>query len=160
MAPVEPVASQPFAADENFAVLFSLGDRALEFLYGVGIDHGPEEYVALARITDFQGTGSFKQFFYELFAYMPMDIDARRRTTLLVLQSKRRARDPFGGGIEVGGVHHDRRVLAAELEQARLDPLARHAVMDSQPDFLRAGEHDAVDAVVAPQRLTRLGAVA
>ena len=32
--------------------------------------------------------------------------------------------------------------------------------MDSQPDFLRAGEHDAVDAVMAPQRLTRLGAMA
>src|SRR5204863_6862457 len=50
MTPVEPIASQPFAADEDFAFLFSLGDRALEFLDGIGIDHGPEEYVALARI--------------------------------------------------------------------------------------------------------------
>src|SRR5690349_24208265 len=89
-----------------------------------------------------------------------MHVDARRGAALLILQAERRTTDPLGGGVEIRTVHHDGGVLAAELQEAGLDPASREAVVDVHPDLFRAGEHDAGDLRMPPQRLTRFRAVA
>jgi hypothetical protein len=83
----------------------------------------------------------------------PLDVDPRVGRALLPAKAEGAAHDPLGGLVEIGVARHDRRVLAAHLDDARPGPRLRERVEQAHPDLVRAGEHDAVDARVVLERL-------
>src|SRR5439155_13394338 len=155
VAAVEPPALQALPALEDRPLLPRMRHRAREALAGGRVDHRAEVHVPLRRVPDLQGLRLVDHLLDKSSRDPLMHVHTRRGAALLVLQPEGGARHTVGGGIQVRRVQHDRGVLPAHLEQARLDPLTRQALVNVHPHGLRAGEDDAVHAGVPPQRLAR-----
>ena len=84
-----------------------------------------------------------------------LDVDARAGRAFLPLRAERRAHDAVGRLVDVGAARDDGRILPAHLDNQRARHRARGVVAhELQADFLRAGEDDAVDAVVVDELLS------
>src|SRR3546814_2073964 len=66
--------------------------------------------------------------------------------------------DEDSRGADVGGVPHDDRVVAAHFQREHLARLARELAVERKPRARRSGKQQPVDAVMARERLARIGA--
>ena len=162
VAVVELGTRQPLAADQDRAAVFlRLRDRAFVRLHRALVDHGAEPHVALERVADLDLLRLLDEQLDEPIADLPRDVHARAGGALLSLRAERGAHDAVARLLEIRGSHHDRGVLPPHLGDDRPRRPARRVVANQlHPDVVRAGEHDAVDAVVVDQFLTDRAAAA
>ena len=153
MAVVEGTALEPRPAVEHDALRPRLGDGALVALDRALVDHGAEEHVAFGGIAHPHRADALQQALGERRRDVAVHVDPARRAALLVLEAERRAHDAFSRRVEIRAGHDDRRVLAAELEQAGLDQAGAEAGVDPHAHGLGAGEHDAIHAGMLPERI-------
>ena len=130
------LAGQPVAAGQDVAFFARPGHGTLEFRDRVRVDHGTKGDIALGRVADAQRLCFLEELRDEGLRDVLVYVDARCRTAFLILQTERRARHAFRRCIQIGRLHDDRRILAAELEQARFDPPVGEALVDFQPHVL------------------------
>ncbi len=155
VAAIERRLGYPSSAYKNLsAILLRALDRG-----EIGPDRGfvddrSHPHVALERIADLDALGFLDQQLHELIAHILLDVHARAGGAFLSLRAERRAHDAVGRLVEVGAARDDGGILSAHFDNQRTRHRARRVVADQlQPDFLRAGEDDAVDAVVIDELL-------
>ena len=83
-----------------------------------------------------------------------LDVDAAVGRALLATEAECAAHDALGRLVEVRALADDGRVLAAHLDDDRLREALGELLVEVEANLERAGEEDAVDAVV----LLELGA--
>jgi hypothetical protein len=131
-------------ADEPEPVLEALGEAL--------VDHRPVEDVGRAGVADRGLAQARVELGHELVVdRLVHDRGAERRAALArgAEAAEQRALD---GEVDVGVVHHDHRVLAAELQARRLR-VAAGQLADLRADRARAGEADLVDEALLERLL-------
>jgi hypothetical protein len=128
---------------------------ARSYFHRVLIDHRTQVDVAVERIADLDLPGLLNEQTHELVANRLAHVDARAGRALLTLSAERRSHDAVARLVEIGGLHHERRVLAAHFDNERPRHRTRGVVADQvHADVLRAGEHDAIDVRVVDELLS------
>ena len=128
------------AEAESRAVALALRDVARDLLVLLARGEGADHRVGLGW-TDGQPCGFFGQRLDEPTMHRPVQQVDRRRGTDLPGIAEACVHCVGGGAVDVGVVEHDHRVLAAQFQHHRLDPLGRGPV-DSPPGGNRSGESD------------------
>jgi hypothetical protein len=136
---------------EHHALVPRPAHRLLVARDGALVDDRPEEDVALGRIAHAHGPDPGKQPLGERRRDVAVDVDPAGRAAFLVLQAEGRAHHAFRRGIQVRRGHHDRGVLAAQLQQARLDETRAEPGVDPEAHGLGARKDHPIHSRVLPQ---------
>ena len=104
---------------------FPIPRVGVDLLERGGVDDGADVGVVLPARAEAQRLGALDEPCGEIVVEALVDDDAARRGAALTGGTERRPEDPVDREVEVGVVHDDDRVLAAELEVHVLEPLGR-----------------------------------
>ena len=155
-AVVEALAVDALAAGQQLRALAlaDLGVR-VDLLDRRLVDHGADVGVVLPRRADPQLLGARDELLLQLLVDAALHDHARRRGAALAGRAERRPDDAVDREVDVGVVHDDDRVLAAELEVDVLQLVGR-VLRDEHAGLARAGERDHRHVGVAHERVARL----
>ena len=114
------------------------------------VQHRAVEHV-LHRVADRGRAQALVEPAHELVVHVVVDDRGAERGAALPRGAEAGEQRALDGEVEVGVLHHDHRVLAAQLQARRLQVAAAQRA-DLRPDGRRAGEPDLVDEAAARAR--------
>ena len=140
------------AAEQPRSFAARLGDRVEIGAELSGIDRGAHVHSRLHAVSHPQLSCALDERFGQLRRDGGRGDDARSRRAPLAGAAERALDDPFHSQIEIRVVHHHHRILAAHLE-GHLHASRRDALVEAQPDFVRAREAHGLDPGIVGERI-------